>query len=321
MVYRVLQVTALFKAPKLDADILTALMEGELLTFAGEKQDTTWVKVKHPAVVDPGWVQTKDCQEVDAGPRPPMKPEDFVPSCVLAERAVNAQPAIIPFFAAADFTIARAIIETGIANVGPKIAGSDAVGQLQVSSQEWDAFLKSPLGVDGEFQADGRDEPTVQTTGAAFRMFADAKAISDAQLAKEVGSADDPFVPSYLDVFHAYLTNSAPAAVAILEASSSDSDKAKKLNEVLKGPLTDEQIAALFTVRTPFTGTAAQPKSVDEFVAATKAALDDALKQAFDLIKKFAPNRCRPSSKAKRSSSTSRRTRKRPGLPSPTRAF
>lgn len=289
MVYKVLQATALFKEPKLDADILTALMEGELLTFAGEKQDNTWVKVKHPAVADPGWVQSKDCEEVEAGPRPPVKPEDFVPSCVLAERAVNAQPATAPFFAAADFVIARAIIETGIANVGPKIPGSDGVGPLQVTSAEWDAFLKSPLGIDGGFAPGGRDEPTVQTTGAAFRMFTDAKAISDAQLAKNVGTASDPFIPSYLDVFHAYLTNSVAAAIAILNVSTSDADKDKKLDAILKEPLTDEQLAALFNVRSQFAGTAAEPKTVAEFVAATTAALNDALKQAFDLISKFAP--------------------------------
>ena len=55
----------------------------------------------------------------------------------------------------------------------------------------------------------------MQIWGAGHRMVVDAKAISDAKLAQQppVGTADDPFVPSYLDVFNAYITGSPAAAV------------------------------------------------------------------------------------------------------------
>src|SRR5207249_1033549 len=99
----------------------------------------------------------------------------------------------------------------------------------------------------------------------------------------------DPFLPSNLDVFHAYLTNSPEAAVAIRDAEDSNI-KDKKINEILKGPLTEDQLAALFKTRGQFTGTAAAPKSLGEFFAATEAVLSDKLKGAFDLIKQHAPD-------------------------------
>jgi uncharacterized protein (TIGR02594 family) len=288
MAYKVVQTTDLLKAPDADSEVLTTLMEGEILADAGETKGA-FVKVNHPAAAVPGWVAASDCQKIDDAPRPPVKEEDFVSSCVLAERAMNDEPTTAPWLVSADFIIARAIIETGIANVGPKIPGSDGVGPLQITVKEWNDFLNSPLGKSGGFDSNGRDEATVQTSGAAYRMFADAKAISDAKLAKGVGSAKDPFLPSYLDVFHAYLTNSAAAAVAILDALASDADKSKKLSDVLKGPLDDNQITAFFNARGQFTGKTADGKSVADFAAATETALNDALKKAFDLQVKYVP--------------------------------
>ena len=283
MAYKVLQTTALLKTPDANAPIVTILMEGETVADAGEQQGG-FVKVKHPASPDPGWVVANDVQKVGDAPRPPVEKADFVSACILAEHAVNALPATAPWYVAADFVIARAIIETNIANLGPQIPGSDGVGPLQVTTKEWAVFLASPLGIKGGFKPDDRDNPTAQTTGAAYRMFTDAKAISDAKAAKGVGSATDPFLPSYLDVFHAYLTDSPTAAVAILDAG-----KGEKLNEVLKGLLTDAQIADLFKARGRFTGSADAPKTVAEFATGTEAALNDALKQAFDLQKEFVP--------------------------------
>jgi hypothetical protein len=77
----------------------------------------------------------------------------------------------------ADFLIARALMETDIVNAGPKIAGSDAVGPLLVSSAEWKAFLKdAPAELKANYGPTDFDHWLKQILGAAWRMHADAKA-------------------------------------------------------------------------------------------------------------------------------------------------
>src|SRR5262249_26865511 len=223
----------------------------------------------------------------------------------IAEHNLNNLDSFPPWFVVADFVIARAIIENGdngksLTNSGPKIAGSDAVGPLQVTSAEWDDFLKNAGVVAREFVSADRDDAQLQCYGAAYRMHADAKAISNLKLAKSVGTDKDPFLPSYLDLFHAYLTNSPAAAIAIRDAEDAGTkDKSindKKINETLKGPngpLPDDQIAALFKARAIFMGAIDTPKPLGEFIAATDAALSAALKGAYELIKQNAPD-CLP---------------------------
>jgi len=253
---------------------------------------------------DPCWVPEADCDEI-ADVRPELQVDGFIRSCLIAEQNLNNLDSFAPWFVVADFVIARAIIENGdkgssLANSGPMITGSDAVGPLQVTSAEWDDFLKSAGAVAKEFISADRDDPQLQCYGAAYRMHADAKAISNLKLAKGVGTDKDPFLPSYLDLFHAYLTNSPEAAIAIRDAEdAATKDKTindKKINETLKGlngPLTDDQIAALFKARGTFMGAIETPKTLGEFIAATDAALSAALKGAYELIKQYAPD-CLP---------------------------
>jgi uncharacterized protein (TIGR02594 family) len=241
-----------------------------------------------------GWVLTADLTPVDPAVRPVLDEGFFVQDSIVVERSINNLPATAPWFIAADFLIARAIIETNLTNAGPKTAGSDAVGPLQVSSEEWKAFLANGGALAAPFRPfdpDNFDNWLMQIWGAGYRMFADAKAISAIKLAQQppVGSASDPFVPSYLDVFHAYLTGSPAAAVAILDANNDAAGQAKPLNTVLTPSLTDPQIAAFFTARSKYTGTIAQPKTVGAFVAAVEADLNDALKKAFASMQKNAP--------------------------------
>jgi len=249
--------------------------------------------------IDPGgtvgWSLTADLEPSDHD-RLPLDQEFFVEQCIVVERSLNNLSATVPWYVAADFVIARAIIETGLVNTGPKTAGSDAVGPLQVSSDEWKSFLNDPGTKDlsapfSPFDPSDFDHYLKQIWGASYRMFADAKAISAVKLAQQppVGTASDPFLPSYLDVFHAYLTSPA-AAVAILDASKNATGQAKILDQLLAPPLlTAAQLAALFGARGRFTGTAAAPNTVAQFVAATEAALNSALTKAFELIKQFAP--------------------------------
>jgi uncharacterized protein (TIGR02594 family) len=243
----------------------------------------------------PGWVRKADCDPIGAEQRPAIDVGNYVAACINAERTINKLTTTPPWFVSADFVIARALVETpltsagDLTNAGEKNPPSDAVGPLQVSSSEWEAFRAGTGQLGAVFRPGDFDDAFMQIHGAAYRMNTDAKAISNVKLQNGVGSDKDPFLPSLLDVFHAYLTNSPEAAVAILDAQATDADKSKKINAVLLGPLKQEQIDGLFATRGQFMGTSAAPKTVAEFVAATEPALGDALKKAFDLIKENAP--------------------------------
>ena len=294
--YATIRATALFKDHSRTADILQPLMEGMSLRFAGTKT-TDNNEVFLNVVFSPpgggavtGWVIETHCRESE-DVRPAVKVDGFIRTCLLTERLFNNLPNVAPWFVAADFVIARALIETGLTNVGGKIKGSDGVGPLQVTSTEWEALLKDG----GAFAKDldpldretDRDNPQVQVFGAVFSMHVDAKAISDQKTQAGVGTKDDPFLPSYADLFHAYLTGSTKAAVAIRNAQDKEPDK--KVSEVLAGLLTDAQTAVLFEGRDQFKGKIIPDQKVSEFVAVTEPILTDALQKAFDLIKLHCP--------------------------------
>jgi uncharacterized protein (TIGR02594 family) len=268
--------------PKIDD-----LFPNEIVSDTG-KTDGAFMEVD-PGDAKLGWVLQADCEPVSGGARPNVERGAFVQECIAVERTLNDLPDIAPWFVAADFLIARALFETDITNAGPRIAGSDAIGPLQVSSDEWKSFLANAGPLAANYRLGDNDHAIKQIRAAAYRMHTDAVALSKTKAGKKVGSATDPFLPSYLDLFHAYLTNSAEAAVAILDAEASDEGKAKPIDQVLKGALSADQIAGLFTVRSQFMGTAGQPKPVSAFVAATEAALTDALKKAFELVQQLAP--------------------------------
>src|SRR5262249_48303184 len=150
--------------------------------------------------------------------------------------------------------------ETELKNVGRKIQNSDGTGPLQVTTAEWDRFLNQG----GEFAKDytklHRTHPTIQIAGAAFRMFCDAKDFSEVKKSKPNDAGETaPNLPSFLEVFHAYLTKP-KAPVVIREAEEEVARKGKPIGDLLAGKLGDfdgkltaDQIAAIFT-RDVFTG-------------------------------------------------------------------
>jgi uncharacterized protein (TIGR02594 family) len=284
MKYRILRRTGFFDAPA--GQKLDVLFANEVVDATGQ---TSGPMIE--IVLDDGqrgWISSTDAQP-DAGTRPAVDRGFFVETCISIERDVNSLDTTAPWYVAADFVIARGLIETDLTNVAPAI-GSTAVGPLKVTQAEWDAFLTF-LENDGKpiaspFKKDAYDHWLKQIWGATYRMYVDAKAISDKKTAA-TGSKDN-FIPSYLDIFHAYLT-SVDAAVAILDASNSDQDRTKSLLAVLQPVMKQTDIDALFTARTQFTGTITTSKTIAEFVSGTEAALSAALKNAFDLIKQLVP--------------------------------
>lgn len=233
-----------------------------------------------------GWV-AKESLSVKG--RDVLNEAAFVRECLIAERAVNALDQTAPWFVSADYVIARAIFETQdtghkMVNVGPKIPGSDAVGPCQISTAEWQRFLDNGGSLAAGFGTGSVDDPLSQTWGAAFTMFTDAKAITQAKRSAGQGSDTEPPLPNYLEIFLAYLTASPKAAMMLAAAAATPADMGQdpataapaagsdgtlKLNDFFKtkAGLADDQIAALFKARPALTGTNdANAKSVADFV-------------------------------------------------------
>jgi uncharacterized protein (TIGR02594 family) len=239
----------------------------------------TWIHAERPVV---GWVDKDDCEEI-AGEREPVQRDGFVQRCVIAEWTFNASEGISPWVVVADYLIARAIIETNIENPGPA-DGSDAVGPLRISSAEWNDFLQNGGVLAAGYLPAHRDHPIRQVDGAAFRMHRDAKRLSELRVAAGKTPANDPFVPTLLDVFLAYLADSPEAALAILDAHARDPNM--PVDRVLEPPLAT---AALLDVRERFFKAAGTPKSLRAVVAGTRAILDAALEQAAREIQQHMP--------------------------------
>jgi uncharacterized protein (TIGR02594 family) len=309
-IVKVINRTRMRESPSRSAPLVRVLEHDTQLLPTGQKQvaadaagtSEEWQQVKFidvdANVVDIGWVRSNDI-ESSAEVRPPVDRGGFVRESIIAERTFNNVPATAPWLVSANYIIARALIETGITNVGPSIPGSDGVGPLQVSTAEWKLLLDTgnTYGVFDEIQ---RESSITQIYGAGFRMHHDAKAISDLKTAalpatRAAGAAAlppeqvDRFIPNFLDVFNAYLSDSPAAAVSILNASNDPARQTTPLDAVLTPSIGEAEIAAFFTRREKYTGTRASPKSVKDYVAAVEADLNSALKKAYDMMKESAP--------------------------------
>lgn len=260
-----------------------------------------------------GWLKKGTYELAD---REDLIPEVFVSQCIIVERTVNNRAQTKPWFISADYLIARALIETSKPeNSGQRIDGSDAVGPLQVSSAEWKKFLVGAEELKVGYKDEDYDDYLMQVWGAGFTAYTDSKAVTKVRRDNGIGSDADPPLPTYLEIFLTYLTGSAKAAVAMVDATVSAADKGKDaaaapenpdkstaLNDFLKqkGGMSDGEIATLFKARAKLTGTNdANGKKVGEFVASVTTALNTALQQAFDLIAKLAPETVAPAGSGK----------------------
>jgi uncharacterized protein (TIGR02594 family) len=188
---------------------------------------------------------------------------------------LNADPKVPPNFVTADFLIARAIIETGIAQA--VFAAPFCTGPFRLLQNEWDSFLRSNLKVAELFKAADVIYPMVQVYAAGHAMHAAGKAFAAQWIA--ANPQDQEFVPSYLDLFHTYLTD-APTAVAIRVNESAAPPK--RLSE-----LVNETALATITSRKSL-GQIKGSMTIREFVAETEALLTSALNAAFEKIKTLA---------------------------------
>ena len=294
--------TKLLKEPPPAAEqMLRPLFAPTLLEDAKEKKGD-FVKViftPDGGVAETGWVLATDVKDTGGDvPLPDVDTAGFVRECYIADRrfaknpeALNEAKSIVPWVVSAEFLIARALIETDIKNSGPKIAGSDGVGPLQVTSKEWTRFLSDggALATDLKLTEGDRKDSTLQIGGAAWSMHLDVKAIGEARAAKGVGTKEAPVLPTYLEAFFAYLT-SPEIAMAISDAK----DKTPTIDTLL-GALEPKTVEGLFAPpRSDFFGAKGQPKTIEAFTSAVETALAKAFEKVLELTKEHAPEEIPP---------------------------
>jgi murein DD-endopeptidase MepM/ murein hydrolase activator NlpD len=302
--YKVTSETDLRKDAAATAPSLTpaGLLEGTILTFAGEKRDEgakkdAWIKVSFTPEGSPasvvGWVDAATVEEVPDPPRPELDPVGFVRECYATERRFNASERVSHWVISGELIIARAVFETGMKNLGSTAGSPAGLGPLQVTPGEWDAYTKDAGALVLDARPESRGHPTFQISAAAWRMHTDIKAISDAKLAKGVGTADTPFMPTYLDVFHASLLDDAKAAVAVSDAQVADGGRDRLIKDILGWE--PAKLDELLNRRRAQLGD--DPKLADgttlklgDFIAATDKALALALKAVFEFTRDNTPD-------------------------------
>jgi hypothetical protein len=287
--------TPLRKEPSLEADIKRFLPHNTDIGECDELDGGLWLKADFGNRDDQkGFVLLADCKDKTGEPPPDFDRGGFVDACVTSEFLFNNTATIKPWHVLADFLIARAIIETDIKPAGSLIPGSDGVGPLQVTKAEWNDFVQNGGKLVSHRDESIRKDPIRQIDAAAFRMHTDMKTLS--ALRTDTAAKNDPFVPEFLDVFFAYLTDSPAAALALREAFSNKANHDQPVTKFLRHRahsndeiMTEAQVRALFKAREKFFGTEASPKSLKDVVSKVETDLTAALKQGFDDIKQFVP--------------------------------
>jgi uncharacterized protein (TIGR02594 family) len=250
-----------------------------------------------------GWVLKADCEVRPDADRPPLREAGFVQECVNVQLQFNLteeiKPGVLirPSVISSDFLIARALFETGIKNLGKNTPGSDGVGPLQVTVAEWTDFMNNGGILAKDALVSDRDDPVLQIDGAAFRQHADGEAMNKIRLAAGKATAADPFVPSFLDMFFAYVTNSPAAALAILDAQDANIPPDTSIKQIISAAMTPGELTALFRAReklpgtgTVFFGAEAAPSTLKAVVDLAESTLKILLADALAKIEQDRPD-------------------------------
>jgi uncharacterized protein (TIGR02594 family) len=263
MAYELTRLTAIRATPAKDGEKFDVLGSGTVLLGTGKRatDDTPaeWVNILIPPGFGDGWIPMANCKEVDDPPAPPLDPEGFVRQCTLADRLINSDASTAPFFATADFVIARALFETGMAN--GVFQSPEHNGPFRMTQAEWDAFMNSNHPAKEGMKTTDIRYSTMQVIAAAYRMSSDGRQISAASPASAGG---DPFVPSYLDLFLCYLTD----VPTLMTLKSMEANAAKTLGDVLSADqLASIQRRAQFSAIKPTTTVPAFFKEAEDVLA------------------------------------------------------
>ncbi len=208
----------------------------------------------------------------------PFNYQNFIRGCIQAERSVDDEVTVAPYFIAADFLIARSIIETGMTEGADHTSGN-SFGPFLLSVAEWDVFITSvlnnPIGSPQRYDAGRTDLIRAQCLAAGWREHLDIAAIGAAMTAD--GAVD--YACDYMELFLTYLVG-APSTVALKKAANQAA--------ALSATLSAAQIAALKS-RAAF-ATLDATTTIAAFLALADTTLADALVKAFAAIKTHAPD-------------------------------
>jgi uncharacterized protein (TIGR02594 family) len=302
---------ALFNGPDFSTGILRGLSPGESIEIDDlVEQETadavlsqTWLKCRYrqgtlPAIE--GWIERifVDFGVVQQPDFPEITLENgrlgiFVAECAEAERLTREQAEInagpdAPNVILADFLIALALAETDLKALDTQLPGTDAVGPFQISSEEWQSFLDS--GEAGDYEPISRFEMIAQIDGATWltqRAWRDM--VDQARVEREAagGAADDHYVPSFLNLYHARLLG--PKVAYAINAANADEDtKNDDLEGVIAKVLDSDELAELKKHREKLFS-ATPPATVNGFFIRSADTLRGELTRAFTLIKEHYP--------------------------------
>ena len=90
---------------------------------------------------------------------------------------------------------------------------------------EWTDLTDNGGVLSNDARASDRDHPVLQIDGAAFHQHVHARDMNKIRLDAGKVTAADPFVPSFLHMFLAHVTNSPAAALAILDAPDTNTPR------------------------------------------------------------------------------------------------
>lgn len=271
--------------PEPNADRLTRVGPGEMLFGTGktvpgasESVAPEWIEVFLPDDKTTGWVLQVEFKEVPDPAPQPLDEEFFVRSCLTVERELNADPIMAPWFVAADFIIARAIFETGL--TAGKAFSTESVGPLALTSAEFAQFRNSPLEISKGFVESDRRLLLAQIFACGYALSVIAKDFSR-KSSEKADTKDDVDVPSYLDIFLAYLLD-VDTAVSFADPAL---DKSTTLS---KFGISSTTISALASK----SGLSAITSSttVSAFLKNASELLARLLDAAFDRMKTLAPD-------------------------------
>ena len=280
------QLTNLLEQPTFNANTVKPLFARQVVRTWDSKSDT---ETEQPQTADgftfvstpsgdTGWIEAF---LLGGYMRPEVDETGFVLACLSAEYDTNAADDTDPFYVVAEFVLARAILETKISNTAKPASGPDTFGPLAVTIDEWNQFVKEYSNID-EFPASGWDDAISQVWAASYRMRRDAKAFSQAATA----AGADPVMPTYLDIFHAYLSSSPELAAALSKVQADDAKKSQSLKVFLENTLGNQRAQDLVTARPDVYGASTTIAQLNDAATSLLGAL---LSQSSAKIDKVSP--------------------------------
>jgi uncharacterized protein (TIGR02594 family) len=235
-----------------------------------------------------GWVERRFLGETQAPEQVPINQADFVKECVRAEIDYNAGGDGESFPVDADYLIAWALIASEIKDLPADPANDGASGPFALTDAEWKEYL-AEVPPDGD--AADRNIPLMHVYPAAYlsrkRMQALSGKLTDPAL------QDGPYVPTYLNVFHAQLLG--VDAAAEVQKLLTAKQGATTLATVLAKAVPDQAARdALAKRHEKFLKDGSNPQTVEGFRAKTSRLLNDRFTRAFKLIKQHMPEAVPP---------------------------